>query len=178
MDNDINLISDRKKYASSKARQVARFRIAAGIALGIVVLSAFILFLLNRLSGIDSLLQQEQEDTAKVASKQKIVGKLLLVESRLNDINSILASRSSPDIFIQKIIAGMPSGVNIDSFSLTKKKVSLTVTSSSLIFLDQFTTDLLTKAYNKELFKTFTINSVIADPVNQKYILSFDADLL
>lgn len=178
MEHEINLISDRKKYVSSKAKQVLSFKIAAGICLAIIVLSGVLLFWLNKLSGIDTLLKIEQDDTSKIASKQKIIGKLLLVESRINDINSILGNRSAPDVFIQKIIGGMPSGVRIDSFSLTKKKASLTVTSSSLMLLDQFTTYLLNKAYNKEIFKTFTINSVIADPVNQRYILSFDTDLL
>jgi len=178
MSDDINLLLDRKRQSSSKTGRVARLRVAAGISLSVVVLSAIILLILNKLSGIDVLLQQEQRDTAKISSQQKIVGKLLLLQSRLTDINSIFMTRSSPDVFIQQITAGMPSNVHIDSFGLTSKKISLAVTSSSLTDLDQFTNYLLTKVNNKQLFKTLTISGVIADPSNQKYILSIDTDLL
>lgn len=178
MNSDINLILDRKKQASDKAKRVARLRIFAGISLGIIIFSSSILFLVNQVSGIDLLLQKEQQDIARISALQKRIGKELLLQKRLADIQAILSSRSSPDTVIQQITAGMPSDVHIDSFTLTKKNVSLTVTSSFLPSLDTFTKYLLNKASSKQSFKTFTINSVIADPKNQKYILSFDTDLL
>jgi Tfp pilus assembly protein PilN len=178
MNKEINLLKGKQKDTFEKETRVKIARIVAITVLVCTVGSSLGLFLVNQFSIAQNSLQREKNVAQNMSFFQKKIGTLLLVESRMTDIAAVLVQRSHLDSSIQSLISGMPSNVHIDTFSITKKDVSVTVVSSDLASVNTFLDSVIDKVNKKQLIKKLTVNNIIADTQLRKYILSFQGEFL
>lgn len=178
MNNEVNLIANRKKSAAEQDKIIKGLNIAAFVSLGIVVICAVILFFLNQSANFSDLSQKEKATLAGLALSDKKIAKYLVVQARLKEISTILNSRTSYDKTISDIAAGIPSELEVNSFSLNKQDVAIVVSSSSLQAVNTFLSYMVDMLNNKKIFRSISLNGVSADPKNNKYTLVLDAKFL
>lgn len=177
MNKEINLIYKQQKDLIKKEQQVRLANLLAIMSLAVVVITSAVLFIINRTSSLPAILQQEKVATQNLSFLQKRVGNLLLVKSRLHDIDTIIKSQDNLDSTLQKLEEGLPTNVTVESLSITKTHITLTVSSPSLVSINQFLDFLISESGKKELVKKVTVNSLLADTKLGKYTLSIDSDL-
>jgi len=178
MSKEINLIFSKKKNKVSQEHLIKWFNFAAYTSVFLLVVISAAMYYLDNGQELPLLLKQEQGITQNLNLSQQKVLKLMLVKSRLGDINAITNGRSNFDQTINAIVTALPVGVVVNTFSLNKKAVDITVSSSSLSGVNQFLDFAMSKLNKKELFKTLTINGLTADDRSQTYSLALEAEPL
>jgi len=178
MDKEINLLSGKRKYALEEYRAVRIVNLFAIMLLFIVVILSLLVFFLKKKSQIASIEQQKTIISHQASvSKLKIIA-LLLVKTRLEQIDKTLTAHNTFGYILSGIVASLPTGVNINKFTINQKKLSVTFSSQSLFSLQTVTASLTDMLHKKNSFKKMTINSLVMDQKTKQYILFVDADIL
>ncbi len=178
MNEDINLISNKRKEALRRERSIKISQRAAIFSLIFVIALSASLFFIIQNTQLGGLSQKEKNDTQTLSFLQQKILKLFYIDERLKGVESLIKSRSSLENTISQIIQGMPSNATVDSFGLNKQNLSITISASSLTPLNQFLNFLMDKAAKKEVVSKITISSITVDPKYQKYVLSVVAQPL
>ena len=172
MSDQINLISHKRKKFFHRDSLLDFVQFLARASLITVIISAVGLYILNSSGRLPFLQQQDRTITTNLSLVQQKIIKFLLIRDRLQSINPLLQNKSKVDTLITAFSQGLPASVTVDTFSLTKNNMSLTVSSSSLSSLGTFLDFMLEKVSKKELFKKITITRFTSDGTNGIYILS------
>lgn len=174
---DINLLSGQKEKLLESKRAVKLFRIiSVGCLLFVLVLSVGIFFIKTS-SPLSSLQNQEKMFLSEFDSSKQKVAKLYVLSDRLKNIDGILSKRSNFDKTIDALIKQSPEGLQIDSLSLSKKTVLMTIYSSSLNSINTFIDNLMVLTRDKKLFKKITLENLSTDMKATRYSFSIKADL-
>ncbi len=177
MNNNINLVSPDINNLSKQAKILRRFKIIATVIVIGVGITSIALFLLNRIFSPQAIIVQQDSVRASIAALQTKHAKILLLNQKLNDIFKILKSRTNYDLVLANILNQPGNDISVTSLSLNKKKISLVVSSFSLISINNFIDMLKGMVDKKQLLKNVTINNL---SLNGKfgYFLSLDIELL
>lgn len=178
MNNDINLISGDLGVSSRATRKLERVKLIATVAVVGVGLLSILLFLLNRVFSPQSIIKQQNEVIASIATLADKQAKLIVLNQRVNDISAIFKKRTNYDLVLSAILADSPTNVSITSLSVDKAKISSIVSSSSLISLNDFIDSLKGMVEKKQFLKNVTINNLNLNGKTSGYILTLDMDLL
>ncbi len=175
MSKEINLIYSKKKNRISQERLIKIVHRIAYACVGITALFAGGIYYLNQSVPLPALQKQEATITQNLTLSQQKILKLMLIKDRLTQINTIMNQRKNLDETIATIISALPQGVSVNSFALSTGKIDITVSSHSLLAINQFIDFSINKLNNKELFSTLTINGIVADAKSQTYSLILEA---
>lgn len=178
MNKEINLVVGKKKEVIQRETQLKVTRFLAIASLVVVISLSVGVFLINQLSGIQGSLQKEKDATQNISFFQKKIGTLLLTENRMKDIDTLIKNQSHLDVTIKGLMDGIPDDVRIDSLTMTRKDMTMTLVSSNLESINSFLDFIVSKVNNNQLLSKLTVNNIIADTTLQKYIVSIKGDLL
>lgn len=175
MSDRINLLSRKKRRMLNRESLLYFTQMSARIILAITILSAIVVFILNRSGNLPLLQQQDKTISSNLTFLQQKIIKFLLIRERLGNISPILSKKSSINDILFQISASLPSGVSLDAFTLDKTNITLAVSSSSLSSLNDFLDAMLVKVNQKQLFKKITVTSLSSDNVSGNYSLTLTA---
>jgi hypothetical protein len=178
MNNEVNLIANKKKSSAEKEKIIKIVSFSAYISLGVIIICAVVLFLLNQDPGFTELSKKEKATVAALSLQNQKIAKFLVIKSRLKEITGIINSRTSYDATISTLAQGMPSGISVDAFALTKQEVSMVVSSSSLTAINTYLSFMVDLLNSKKILKSISLNGVTADPKNNRYTLILSGKFL
>jgi Tfp pilus assembly protein PilN len=141
--NSINLLDYKNKISKPPVagKQKLLRRIAVGLLFSVSALS-IIFFMLVQLSPLPELERQRKAVSASLATSDKEIAKLFLINERTKKIKKILDSRGSNEQIVTEFQAKLTSGTRIESLKLENKNLSVVVESKSLLELNKFMNEL------------------------------------
>lgn len=178
MSSDINLVAGGLGHTSKKEKGLYNLKlIATSLIVGIGVISVF-LFILNRLFSPESIVKEQNNVRASILSVQEKQAKLIVLNQRLNDVSNIVSKRANYDIVLGNILSQSPSGIQTVSLAVDKGKISMIVSSNSLISINEFIEMLAGMVSKKEFLQNVTINSLSLNSRASSYTLTMELNLL
>lgn len=179
MTSDINLISQNLNVSSKESQRVKRLRTIAVLSVFLVGILSIFLFLLNHVFfSPSSIINQQNATLASLSSLGEKQAKLIVLNQRLNDISFLLKARKNYDLAISAVLEQAPFDVTAMSLSVEKGKLSMIVSSKSLLSMNSFLDGLKSMVAKKQFIKNITVDNLIFDGVNSNYSLTFTADLI
>lgn len=143
MNSGINLLDYKNKIQPKHENNKQRpLRLIAVSLLFIVSVSSVIFFLLVALSPLPQLRKQEKIASFNLTLVHPDIVKLMLVKERTDNIQKLIDSRPYYDKFLNSIQTKLPPGVIIDAVSIDKSNFLITLSSNSLLQLDNFLNEL------------------------------------
>ena len=178
-ENSINLLKSKQTGRREREEKLLRMlRIASGISLFIVSFFALVLFILNKTSTLPNLKSQEASYVLNLSSFNTKRAKFLLAEKRVQEIAGILDKRFRFDDAVSTILQKVPADISIKTFALSRKNVTMTMSSSSLRSIDMLLESFAAMTEKKDLFSKITLDGLSADPKSGQYTISLQANLL
>lgn len=156
---DINLISDN----DLKNTQSDRVRKLTAISFSILFFTAFfsfLIFILNLRFSANTIRQNQQELSNALSIYDDKATKILILNNRATDINSLLKTRKDFSLVLAKIVDEKPSNVEIENFRIERNNVDMTVTSPSLLSLNEFLNNLLITESDSVKFSNILLKSL------------------
>lgn len=177
MNNDINLVSaDSINSLGNKLQN--RVKTAGVVSLLMVGFLSIILFGLNRLFSPQSIIDEQGRLVASMASDNTKQIKLFLLSQRVNDSSTIISKRNNYDVILGSIFSKSGSNVSVASLSVDKKKISLILNSSSLLYLNDFIENLKGMVEKKQFIKNVTVNNLNLGNAKTGYVLDLSIEIL
>ncbi len=139
---------------------------------------SILLFFLNRVFSPDSVIKAQNDIAASISSQKNKQAKLILLNSRLNDILSIVKKRANYDVVLSSITEEATDEILVTSLSMDKKKMSIIVISPSLLPLNGFIDSLKVMVEKKQFLKNVTVSNLTLNSKANGYALTLDMDLL
>ena len=175
MNKEINLVASKKKQSVREERTLRITQMGAIVVMVLVSLLAVFFFFLNQNSPLPQLKLQEKSLISDITVLHPKIAQYLILKERLHSIDTVLSTRTTFDIAISQITQALPSSVMVSSFTLNQKSISLTLITPSLKDAETFVNAMTDKVTNKQLFKSLTIDNIIADEKSSKYTVLMDA---
>ena len=149
----------------------------AFVSLGIVALLSVIAFFLNSQFSPTEVKREEDVVLQNLSALSKKQAKLFIVNNRIQSITTILNRRADYYKILNFIIGKIPTEVFIDRIEVDRKKISLTISSNSLIPINTLINNFVDMVRKKETITSLTLNSLTLNVKTGKYSISLDASL-
>lgn len=175
---DINLISVDNKETLQIAKALLVTRIIAIASLLFISISAVVIFILNLTNPTSSIKNQQNSVLQQLTTLKNKSASVTLLNDRLRNISAITLKRKNYNSKIDKILSLTSSEVTPDSLTLNDNKISLRVSSNSLLNIGQFLDSLVNLSDKKEVLKNLTVDSLSANIGGGTYSLSISAEVL
>ncbi|MBI2074543.1 MAG: PilN domain-containing protein [Candidatus Levybacteria bacterium] len=176
--SEINLLPQ-KRYDPAKSRNIFLiFRIISFTLLILLFISSMVIFFIKLQSPLNSLKAEENMIIANIDSMKEKSIRNFIIHDRLLNISKVISQRTSYNVLVNQIVQNTPVSVSINSFSLDKKAVLLTISSSSLSSISTFLDNMVDLTIKKKFFSKITLSSLSLDGRNGKYFLSIEGTLL
>ncbi len=177
MKSEINLRPPIQNDTKS-SRVLRTFRILAIGGLFVILVMAIILFFLFQEFSPSALKKQENGVLYSLSQLRQKEAKLFAINDRAKSISSIIDKRPNFTSWIDIILQKIPSDVSINSMTVNEGKISLTVSSKSLLSINSLLNGLISMAENRMVIKDITVDGLTADVKAGVYSLSLEADTL
>lgn len=175
--NDINLIAKKKEIYQRTKEKVKVFKIISIIFLFLVLALSISIFLLKLNSPITSLKREEKMLPSNAGEIKQKIAKIDILNERLSRITDVLANRPDFQSVINYTIENS-SNITMDSVSISKKNLSINLSSSSLNSLNMFINKMVELSSEKKIFGKIIMGGLTLDQKSQIYSVSLTADLL
>ena len=149
MSIDINLIS--KTSEGSKELGLRKIKTISFITLFVVGFSSLVFFLINFRFSANYVKKEQNELIADLSAYDETASKIFLLNQRLSDISEILSQRKKHHETASKIIEKVPASVATAEFQIDDSGITMEVSSSSLLELNNFLNGMLSLSKGKEL---------------------------
>ena len=169
MSNGINLLATTNKGLGKNEGKVKTLKLIALISIILVGLSSVTVFLLTRQFSVSSIENQQKSilQQMKIASKKET--KIVIINNRLKAISDILLQRIDYSQIVKALSNKIPAEVSVDKLVISDKKISIMVSSASLLSINTVIDNFVDMAKKKDM-----ISSVILDSLSMDKKLSFD----
>lgn len=175
MSRGINLlVEEKKKTVHPLITKIIALRISAVGLLFLVSILSVILFLLIALSPIPQLRRQEQVAKDNLATFHPDIAKLQIINERATAIAGIMTKRTAFDKTIDFLQSKLPRGVSIETLTMSKKAIEVTVSSKSLNSLNAFINNLDASVEQKDTFSSVTLSSLSSEDTKDYYSLTLN----
>ena len=178
MNNTINLLTKKRAPDVRREKLLQALRNTAVIIAIITGASSLVLFLLTVNPAISSIKEQENNVVTNLAFSRGKISKYLILKDRLSAIAAILQARYDMGVAMADLQQQLPDTVSIKTLTIENKVLSFSIAASSLQSIQVSIANMTASLQQKQLFKTITLNTIIADPNTQTYTLAVKADLL
>lgn len=177
MSNDINLLlykNSELQRERKKVRIANTIAITFSIIVGIASMFAFVLIQ----SVNPSSIAQEQESTLKEISRlQDKQAKLFIINDRLTNIEEVFQDREDLSKNINSLLSNAPNNLSIENLEMDNKSLVLTISSSSLLSINDFINNLIDMARKKEIIRSLTLSGLTFDESKNTYLVSLKSEL-
>ncbi len=137
MSVNINLISstDNEDPRKKRLRKLKNFSF---ILLFLVGFMSVMIFLINYRFSVNYVRGQQEDLIKKISIYDNTAIKIVLLNSRLNDISTLLDNRPKYNKIAAEIAKGLESSINVKEIKIEDGKISISVSSGSLLSLNEF----------------------------------------
>ncbi len=179
MNDGINLITKKTNTtAIVPTKKVQAMRLVALGVLFIVSASAITLFTLISLSPLPQLRKQEQSLKDSYGLYRAQIGKLALIDERVDSVDKLLKQSKQFDKLLATIQSNTGSDVKIASIRASNDAFEITVMSRSLNSLDKFLSNMTQVVKNKQGFTSITLNELATNDTSLTYQMSMTLGVL
>ncbi|MBI2621568.1 MAG: hypothetical protein HYW63_02875 [Candidatus Levybacteria bacterium] len=158
MSIDINLIN--KASEGLKENRLKKIRTISFSALFLVGFLSVVFFLIDYRFSANYAKKQQAEIISALSEYDETATKIFLLNQRLSDISQILSDRKKHHERAGKIIEKIPTSLAISEFQIDEAGISLEVSSSSLLDLNNFLNEILALSEAK------VISNVVLDALS------------
>lgn len=173
MSSNINLINNRSTEDSKNAR-IKKIKNFSFIFLFSVGFLSLLIFLINYRFSVSYVVKQEESLIKSLSVYDDTAAKILLLNSRLDNISTILSTRKKYNEASAVILKDTTKLVSFDSYQEDSSGISIVVSSKSLKSLNDFTNHLLKISSTLKLISTISLDSL--DIQQSKYIMVIKAN--
>jgi len=179
MSNEINLLIKKDKNLLKEQSKLKVFRLIAIGSLLTILLISLSIFLLNQKLSNSSLKVEKDRESVLVEMKPffEKESKIIIVNNRIDNITKVLKKRMDVYKILNTILGKIADGILIETLEFSEKKISMNITSYSLIPIDVFFNDLIEMAKRKEIVKSLTLESLDASSLTGSYKISIDMNI-
>lgn len=149
MSTEINLIS--KPTEGSKNARLRKIRTISFITLFTVGFFSLILFFIDYRFSASYVRGQQNKLIADLSQYDETASRIFLLNQRLSDISELLSQRKKHHEKAEKIVEKLPTSVAISEFQIDESGVVMSVSSTSLLELNNFLNDILSLSKSKVL---------------------------
>lgn len=178
MDKNINLVTGKSFDLEKQQKRIKIAKVVAIFSLTVVVLISLILFLITFFLPISSVKKTEQETLTNISLLHKKLVSFYLVKDRIDNIATTIDKRENYGIVSSAVLQKVPSQLSIETLSIDDKILTVVVTGTSLIPINQVIDDLVVMSNQKKLIKNLLIQSLSLSAQTGRYSLSLQADVL
>lgn len=176
MSSNINLVSISKTEGRGRENLIRNLRIASIISvIGVGTISISLFVILQGLYPAP-VIKQEQEVIKSISSFRDREGKLILVKNKVKGVEEVITKRQKYDEVLRNVSDQIPSGVAIGNLSINDTRLSLSVSSNSLLLIDETINNLYGIVLDNKIIKNFTIENISADPSSSGYSMSISGE--
>jgi len=178
MSRNINLVLKEGAEGLKYKRRLKRFRLlAAGLLLAVLLVSLSIYLLINFIFGTSSIEKDKDELANQLLPLRDKEAKLKVINDRLNNITLVQGRKIDVYKIVDKFLSEVPIGLSVDNLEYEMDKVSVKVSSDSLVAVDEFINNLISLAERKELVGTLILNSLVVGEIG-KYEVTLNVGLI
>lgn len=174
--SDINLASGGVRAPSDRIYKI--LRIVAFLTLFIVASSSILAFIATRQISIPSIKKDQNTTLYSLSFLRKKEAKVLIINDRLKNIGGVLKERKN---YLNTVTAILKetTGVSATTLSVDKDTIELTVSSSSLLSINNFLNNLISSTTKRTIkIRDLSIESLTLNRQGGNYSLSVKAKLL
>lgn len=178
MNKSINLVSEKKSYLESEQRILAILR---GISISLLITVAIVsvvTFVIGAAIPLSSIKQQENSIITSIASLHKRLATFNYTKDRINNIQNLISERKDLTKPFNTILSIFPSNARINSISIDKGILQITISSNSLIDMNQFINDMYDLSNKKTTITEVKLDSLNLNGSSGLYSLSMEAKIL
>lgn len=172
----INLITSEKTNVRERNR-ILILRWISLVFLSFVALFSIVLFILEKRISIEKIKGQQNAALQNISLIKEKNAKYNLLTDRLRIIKGLVNSRKNYTSTLNAILAELTEGVNIRSLTVDKDGILISVTSNSLLPINEFL-NRVTAKLDKKVIKDMTIEGLTIDRQVGLYSLSIKAKSL
>lgn len=176
MNNDINLVKKNVDGADNRKTKILRNG-AIAFALLIAILS-IILFVLSRRNSLESIKKEQNTVLQNITFLEEKAAKFDLINDRIRNIEKVLDARKNYIETVNTIIQEVPNDASVVFVSIDKGVILMTISSASLLSINEFLDRFIGIAEEKHVIKDTTIESLTINSQSERYLLSIKAKLL
>jgi len=179
MNNSINLFDLKNKIPNAHSDKKQRpFRIIAISLLFIVSASSVIIFILIALSALPELRKEQKTASLSLSNSQADIVKLELIKQRTDSIKQLIDKRPYFDKLLEALQKKVPSGIDVDAYSIKGNNLLVTFSSKSLLLLDNFLNQITTDPESLKQFPKIKLTSLTAEPSSNTFLLTLSLNTL
>ncbi len=150
MSSSINLISHEKNIDSKEIR-AAKLKKFSYLLLLVIGFLAIVVFLLNFRFSANAIRKEQERLLEELAVYDEPAAKMYVIDKRITDTSRIIKERKNYSAVIKDISKGLTGTVIIDTFKIENSQISINVSSTSLLDLNDFLNHLLLLSDKKTL---------------------------
>lgn len=175
-ENAINLISSENSNVRKK-RGIFILRTISIVFLSFIAFLSILLFVINNKLSTENVKASQAQVLEKISSNSSKNAKYNLLSDRLRIIKSLLTSRRDYTKTLDALLRQLPPDVNIKGLTLDKEDAVMTVSSTSLLSINEFLNNAVKNLNNKAL-RDITIEGLIIDKSSGTFSLSLKASVI
>lgn len=179
MNNGINLLDYKNKAEVKKSYPHSKLLRMIAVGLLFVVSSlSVIFFILITLSPLPELNRQYKNAVFNLSHSISDIIRLGVINDRTDSIKKIVDSRQHYDQIMDVLQSKLPSGVAFESLSIDGKNITFSVTSNSLLRIDDFLTALIKNNDGSIRFSDITLTKLSSDANNNAFSVDLSVQIL
>jgi hypothetical protein len=174
MNEEINLLRDRKVKKTTTFNNVMAVRIVSWVFLFIVSFSSITLFILIALSPLPSLQERKKDELKTLSLFSASIGKIYYTKDRISNISNLLQRRPTYTDAIGIINKNITPDMKVSSLRVEETRIFVTVTGDNLLTFDMFIKSLLGSNTQEKQYKKISLVSLLLDGETKKYNLTLE----
>lgn len=178
MDKNINLVTGKSFDLEKQQKRTKIAKIVAIFSLATTVLISLVIFLITFFLPISSVKQSEQETLTNISALHKRLVSFYLVKDRIDNIFVIIDKRQNFGVVSSAVLGKVPQDLSVETLSIQDKTLTLVVSGTSLMPINQVIDDLVVMSNQKKLIGNLMIESLVLSAQTGRYSLSVQADVL
>ena len=174
MSSDINLVVKKDKNLLKEQSKLKAFRLAAAGSLAALFLISALILILNQQLSDNSIEKDREAILSEMLPFGEKEAKLNVINNRIDNISKVQNKRVDVYKIIDTLLGKIPEGMSVDSLEFAEKKISIKVSSGSLVPVDGFFNNLIDMAKRKEIIKSLSLESLDALELEGSYKVSIN----
>lgn len=172
MKTEINLLSASQVQASRGDKELVLLRIVSIASVIFAGISSVIIFLIVAQFSPAKIQKEQAGVIQQISAQREKQAGIILVSNRAKDLVKITEKRSRYKEVLEVVISKIPPGTTVNTMSLGEENIEVSVSSNSLIMLDQFISNFLELASTKNIIDSLTIENLSFAPDQGLYTTS------
>ncbi len=177
MNSSINLVSNRNIQLEKGLKRIKAIRTIALISLIFVSAVSIIIFILNLALPLQSVKKDQQDTIASIALQHKKLATYTLISDRAKKLQGVISQRKNYASQVNTVLAKVPADTTIDALEIEKGKISIAVSSTSLLSINKFINDTVALGSEGKILKNVVIQGLSVNTSGGKYVLAIRADI-